>query len=496
MHTARSTRPLDRRLRTRVRRAWSRSSRIVATCCAAGSVLLINTFIITLPAAGQTGAATAVLTLPQLLDSVAARHPLIAAASARVRAARAGRASAGTLGNPILAFQVENAPLPGRAAPPMERESMATATLPLEFLYQRGPRVRRAEAEVRAAEAEAAVQRQHVGLDAVGTFYRVALAQVAFDAARDLAGWLDSVVAYNRVRAREGVAAEADLIRSELERDRAAADATMQEADLARARAELATFLGDPRVARDLSVAAGDAPLPLPDGPLMLVAFATGARSAAPGAAARPAASDAPRIALGNRAMDGRPEVRAARERLAAAGASIAAERTMLVRQLGATVGTKWSVGTTSLIAGVSLPFPLFDRNRGEVARAAAEREAAAFELAAEERAAYAQIAGAYEAARLLTERAELLARGGSGGYLARADEARRIALGAYREGAVPLIQVLDAARAWGEARLAYYRTLYGQHESVLELLAAQGIDLTAALPALAPRAAPGGVNR
>jgi outer membrane protein TolC len=62
--------------------------------------------------------------------------------------------------------------------------------------------------------------------------------------------------------------------------------------------------------------------------------------------------------------------------------------------------------------------------------------------------------------------------------YLARADEVRRIALGAYREGAIPLIQVIDAARAWGEARIAYYQILYAQHESVLALLVAEGVDI------------------
>jgi cobalt-zinc-cadmium efflux system outer membrane protein len=155
----------------------------------------------------------------------------------------------------------------------------------------------------------------------------------------------------------------------------------------------------------------------------------------------------------------------------------------MFVRQLGATIGTKRSAGSTSLIAGVSLPFPLLDQNRGELARASAEREAAMFELAAQERVVRAELSGAAEAARLLTERATSLARGGPAGYLARANEARRIALGAYREGAVPLIQVIDAARAWAEARLAFYQTMYAQHESVLDLLVAEGVDLAGALP-------------
>jgi cobalt-zinc-cadmium efflux system outer membrane protein len=338
----------------------------------------------------------------------------------------------------------------------MEREIMLTATLPLEPLYQRWSRVSGANAEIRAAEADAQTERQRIGLNATRAFYRTARAQVALAAARDLAAWLDSVVAYNRTRVSEGVAAEADLIRSELERDRAEADATMQEADLAKARADLTVFLGDEPARAPLLVAALDSPLGLPD------------------------------TSPTSRGGTTRPDIRAARERVDAAGAGVTTERTSLIRQLGLTVGTKRTAGTTSLIAGVSLPFPLFDQNRGAIARAAAEREAAAFELAAQERIGRAEIVGASESARLLTERARVLAGATQGeGYLARADEARRIALGAYREGAVPLIQVIDAARAWGEARLAYYQILYAQHESVVELLVAEGVDIAAALPAL-----------
>ncbi len=399
------------------------------------------------------------VSLLQVLDSVAARYPSLEAARARVRAARGSRSTAGTLGNPILMYQVDNQPLPGRAAPPMDREIMLTAMLPLEPLYQRWSRVSGANAEVRAAEADAQADRQRIELDATRAFYRMARAQVALAAARDLTAWLDSVVAYNRSRVKEGVAAEADLIRSELERDRAEADATMQEADLARARADLSVFLGEPTAASFL-VAALDAPLTLPD------------------------------VSPTSRAGTTRPDIRAARERVAAAGAGVITERTNLIRQLGLTVGTKRTSGTTSLIAGVSIPFPLFDQNRGAIARAAAEREAATFDLAAQERIGRAEIVGASESARLLTERAGLLAGAARGqGYLARADEARRIALGAYREGAVPLIQVIDAARAWGEAQLVYHQILYAQHESVVQLLVAEGQDVASTLPTLTIRA-------
>jgi cobalt-zinc-cadmium efflux system outer membrane protein len=142
-------------------------------------------------------------------------------------------------------------------------------------------------------------------------------------------------------------------------------------------------------------------------------------------------------------------------------------------------LGTKQMAGATSMVGGFTIPLPLFDQNRGEVGRATAERDVARFELAAQERSARAELSGAMESARLLTDlTAQLQAGGGRASFLGRADETRRISLGAYREGAVPLLQVLDAARAWGDARLTYFRALYAQHESVLTLIVARGGDL------------------
>src|SRR5881409_129778 len=116
----------------------------------------------TMPLTAQDTLGREPVSLLQVLDSVAARHPSLASADARVRAARGSRSTAGTLGNPILMYNVENAPLPGRAAPPMDRETMVTAMLPLEPLYQRWSRVSGANADVRAAEIGRASCRERV----------------------------------------------------------------------------------------------------------------------------------------------------------------------------------------------------------------------------------------------------------------------------------------------------------------------------------------------
>jgi cobalt-zinc-cadmium efflux system outer membrane protein len=343
----------------------------------------------------------------------------------------------------------------------MPREAMTTATLPLEGFYQRGPRVRRADAEVHVAEAEAATDRQRLALDAAHAYYRLALAQEQVAAASDLAAWLDTLTAYHRARAREGVAAEADLLRSQLERDHARAELTMVEVDHARAQATLATFVSDTGGATPFAVEPVAMPLRLP-------------------------------VSAGE---PERPETRAARERVAAAGAGITAEHRQLLPEVGAMVGAKRTDGTTSLVLGASMPLPLFNRNGGEIARARAERDARTAELAAVTRTIRAELIGAETAAGLLTVQANELARGtaaDTGSYLARADEARRIALGAYHEGALSLLQVLDVARAWGDARLTFYRTLYAQHESILAVLVARGADLLSSLPSTDPQGAPG----
>jgi cobalt-zinc-cadmium efflux system outer membrane protein len=424
------------------------------------------------PSARAQAAAVAqpLLTLRALLDSVRANHPAVRAADSRVRAAEGSRVTAKVLVNPILGYQVDQTPFPGgRPLPGMEREAMTTATFPLEFFYQRGPRITRANADVRAAEADANVARQRIGLDAAAAYYRAGLAQIQAATTHDLLGWLDTLVAYNRSRVNEGVAAEADLIRTELERDRVASEASMQDAEVAQAHAALGAYVSDSRGSGLLpSIAVGEMPLPLP-------ASASVSTGAAP-----PRADRASPSAL---SIDSRPDVRAARERLAASTAAVAGERSMLVRQLGATVGTMQTGRTRSMIAGVSLPLPLFDQNRGEIQRANAERDAAAFELAAQERTATADLRGARDAAVILTERASRLARQDSTSFLARAEESRRITLGAYREGAVPLFQVIDAARSWAEARMTYYRTIVAQHQSVLALLVAEGLDLFTTAP-------------
>ncbi|HKG34452.1 MAG TPA: TolC family protein [Gemmatimonadales bacterium] len=407
------------------------------------------------------------LTLEQVLETAVSRSPLIQAAAARVDAARGSRRTAGALPNPVLTYQVENTAFPGQDLPTgFDRETSFFGTLPLEPLYQRRPLMSRAAQGVRAADADLTAARRQVGLDAARAFYRLALAQIAVGGAEDIRRRLASVASLNRSRVREGTAAEADLIRVDVEVDRAEAEAVSERIELGRAWAELKPFI-------DSSLAA-DAVGSRPRGVEV------------DEAAERISSRLAPLSDFIAQARRSRPDLAAARARVGAARAEASFQRALTVRQVGATFGNKRIAGVNTMILGVSLPIPLFDRNRGEIQRATGERIAAERELEWSERLAVADVEAAYEAARLLRDQVNKL----QGTFLQRAEESRRITLAAYEEGAVSLLQVLDASRTLAEARLTYYRTIFAGRESLLELNVAVGLDPTAAADIPKPRAA------
>ncbi|MEO6259728.1 MAG: TolC family protein, partial [Thermoanaerobaculia bacterium] len=186
------------------------------------------------------------LRLEEVVRSGVTSSPLIAAARARVEAARGARITAATLPNPLLTLQVENGGYPGQRTPPgLDAERSLFATVPLEPLHQRRARMRRAGDDIRAAEADLAAARWNVALDAARAYYRAAIAQLAVDSAADVRRGLSDLSAYNEARVKEGVAAEGDLIRVKIERDRATIEEAVSRTELVRALAELGPFLGD-----------------------------------------------------------------------------------------------------------------------------------------------------------------------------------------------------------------------------------------------------------
>jgi cobalt-zinc-cadmium efflux system outer membrane protein len=400
-------------------------------------------------------------TLERVVTAAISQHPLVEAAGARVDAVRGERLTAGALPNPVGTFWMENTGFPGQdLRVPINRETSTYVTWPLEPFIQRSSRLRHADEDLKVAEASLTLARRRVAAEAVRAFFHVALAQALAEEAEENRDRLDQLASYNQVRVDEGVTAEGELLRIQLELDRAATEVAFAEVELTRARAELAPYLGDvgANVGGPMPIHV-DVPSAVAPGPSSLPAF--------------------DRVLV--QARDQRPELVASRARVASAAAATDVERALSVRQLGATLGNKRVEGQNSMVLGVSIAVPLFNRNRGGVERATHERLAVEHELAWTERTIAANVQGAYESATRLARRLADLQHS----YLARAEDVHRLTLGAYQEGGVTLLQVLDATRVLADARLTYVRTLLAQRQSLFDLALASGSDPVDALTLL-----------
>lgn len=149
------------------------------------------------------------------------------------------------------------------------------------------------------------------------------------------------------------------------------------------------------------------------------------------------------------------PTVAAANASLDAATLDIAAARRARFPGINLLTGVEFgdpSGGETGAlpVIGLSIPLPLYNRQRGEIAMAEAERSRAAAELDATRAEATALLA---RTRQLAAGSRRLLARDDA--LLTSAERVTAMASAAYREGESPLATVLEARRTARETRLA-----------------------------------------
>jgi outer membrane protein TolC len=398
------------------------------------------------------------LTLEAATTTSLAGHPLVEAARARLDAARGDRAAVGALPNPVATLWIENAGYPGQDDRVLMKETSFYLTYPFESLFQRSPRRARAEEDVRAAEASLVLARRLVAGETARAFFAVALAQAQREEADANFRRMHQLVSYNRVRVDEGVTAERELLRLQIELDRTANDLVLAEVDLGRSQARLAPYLNITSSSRYVAISVVVPPPRTSSGSL----FPNEAQ-------------------MLDAALARRPELVSGRARVRAAAAAADYERSLSLRQLGATFGNKASGGQNSMVLGLGFTVPLFNLNGGGVRRATGERIALDHDLAWVERSIRAEVQSLYDAALRLTRQLGLM----EDTFLSRAESVHQLTLAAYREGGATLLQVLDATRMLTETRLAFARTLYAQRESLFFLALASGSDPADALDLL-----------
>lgn len=380
--------------------------------------MALFTLLLAPPAAAQAGT----LTLREALATARERSPALRAASGRVAAAAGSARQLSALPNPVLELRREH------FASPLAKDDYLTVTIPVDVTLRRSALRDAGRSEVVATLADSAVAVRDLDATVTSAYLHSALANelasIADDRARALAGMAE----FEATRFEEGAAAEGVALRTRLESDRAQLELAAARAEAERARASLAGAMGVAPID-----GAALATLPLDPNPNSQIATLDAAMAAA---------------------MERRPEVAAAERRVAAARSMVTAGWRATLPDIGVQLGAKRTGGYDTGVAAISIGLPIFDQGNGTRQRARGEQQVAEAELRSVRDRIRAEAAGSLRAYReILSARppgAASLAQGGA--------EVARIAEASYREGAITLMELLDAERAHADLRAALAR--------------------------------------
>jgi cobalt-zinc-cadmium efflux system outer membrane protein len=150
-------------------------------------------------------------------------------------------------------------------------------------------------------------------------------------------------------------------------------------------------------------------------------------------------------------ALRQRPELRRRRSEIDAQKAARRAARREAWPDPSVTAGYKrQSDGFEGVFLGVGIPLPLFDRNRGAAEAEAARLETARTQKTLARREIRNEVRRAHDAYASARRQFQLV----GGDLLTGADDLLRIAQTSYDEGEMSLVELLDAASAYRDARL------------------------------------------
>jgi cobalt-zinc-cadmium efflux system outer membrane protein len=384
------------------------------------------------------------LTLEAATERFLQRNLSVEAARLEVGVAEAERITASFWPRPGLTITGENlkisGPSPFNAPSSSFYEIGAVVAQPIELGGRRALRREVAERTISLSEARLANVMQRRLLDLRRGYIEAALARANLGIARENQAAFAELVRLNTVRVKEGDVAEVELMRIRVEQVKF--DSAVASASLAyqQAKIRLLELLGESDYA-----------------------FATALELRSPLASVS-VDPDLPR--LREVALKRRPEIKIAEEEQALAEATLRLEESRGKGEITPFAGYKRLGDDNTVTVGVTVPLPFGNRNQGGVARAAAQKQVAATNFQLMRNRVLAEVEAAYRA--YLTAREQV--RAYEAGLLDQAEEAAGVTAAAYREGATPLIALIDAQRARAEARGSYMKALFDYRNSLFTM--------------------------
>jgi cobalt-zinc-cadmium efflux system outer membrane protein len=174
---------------------------------------------------------------------------------------------------------------------------------------------------------------------------------------------------------------------------------------------------------------------------------------------------------LDKMAIDGRPDLLAAKLSVAAADSQFTLAKANSWRDLTASFNYTHAAGTSTGAFFFNIPIPLFDRNQGEVARTKVAITQAQETLQEASETVLTDVTNAYESLQTNVQIVQLY----QSAYLQQAQASRDIAEYAYKRGAASLLDFLDAERSYRSVQLAYRQALASDMLALEQLREAVG---------------------
>jgi outer membrane protein, heavy metal efflux system len=382
------------------------------------------------------------LTLEHALQLASATNPSLRAKQFELKAVGANEITAGLRPNPTANFLAEQ--FGGGSA--SQTQYTVNIGQPIELGGKRQRRIDSATAQTKVTTHELADLRRQIGFQVKKAFTDILVARESLALAEQNLATLDDLEKLQRIRTEKGDLSGLELLRIQVQRfgfERDSADARQA---LKAGKIALRALVGADKVTEEFDVTGT---LDVPEGSYT-------------------------QSQLYRRALDARPDVRAAEAARDKAKADIKLARANAWWDITPQVEYQ-RIGPDNTIGfGFGLPLRIFDRNQGEIARTQADalrvdavRDAVTVQALSEVDTALAAIQ---------TERGKVQALRDT--YLPKAKQARDTVEFAYRRGGVSLLDYLDAQRTYRETALEYVRALGNYRAAVYLLEAAVGGSL------------------
>jgi len=386
------------------------------------------------PARGQVVAGPVKITLEQAIDLALKHNHNLLAARTTIRQNEAQEITANLRPNPTVFTDWEYLPLvhPNGASFIDYLRDSTEGDIGMSYLFERGKkrqhRLQAAKDATTVTRSTVADNERTLAFQVAQSFIDVQLAESSLELALQDLNSFQKTVEISEHQFKAGAESQGDFLKIQLQLLQFQQDVEQAELSKTQALSDLRQQLGYESVPAEYDVAGEFDYQPLhltfPD--------------------------------LQMKALENRPDLRAAVQGIAAAGSQYDLAKANGKVDVTGAANYSHVNSISALTFNVSVPLPIFDRNQGEIARTQYARTQAQEQEAAARGQVMTDVKDAWEA----VQSSARVARYFQATYLEVAQKNRDISEYAYRRGATALLDFLDAERTYRSTQLAWRQTI------------------------------------